>query len=111
MAPQAARSRLRRISAAMTPQEWTRFGAMLAFILAINALGWGIYVLYVMPHHFVYKGEGSSSGLGVGIGVAITAWLLGALQHVVARSLRDRTPPRTGAVADGVQANGLGAQL
>jgi high-affinity nickel-transport protein len=78
MALQAAGSRLRRISAAMTPQEWTRFGAMLAFILAINALGWGIYVLYVMPHHFVYKGEGSSSGLGVGIGVAITAWLLGA---------------------------------
>jgi nickel/cobalt transporter (NiCoT) family protein len=78
MALQAAGSRLRRISAAMTPQEWTRSGAMLAFILAINALGWGIYVLYVMPHHFVYKGEGSSSGLGVGIGVAITAWLLGA---------------------------------
>src|SRR6201995_76877 len=77
MALTAARSRLRRTVAALTPQEWTRFGAMLAFILAINALGWGIYVLYVMPHHFVYKGEGSSSGLGVGIGVAITAWFLG----------------------------------
>jgi len=77
MALTAARSRLRRTVAALTPQEWTRFGAMLAFILAINALGWGIYVLYVMPHHFVYKGEGSSAGLGVGIGVAITAWFLG----------------------------------
>jgi nickel/cobalt transporter (NiCoT) family protein len=77
MALTAARSRLRRTVTALTPQEWTRFGAMLAFILAINALGWGIYVLYVMPHHFVYKGEGSSAGLGVGIGVAITAWFLG----------------------------------
>jgi nickel/cobalt transporter (NiCoT) family protein len=77
MALQAARSRMRRIAAAMTPQEWTRFSAMLAFILAINALGWGIYVLYVMPHHFDYQGEGGSAGLGVGIGVAVTAWFLG----------------------------------
>jgi high-affinity nickel-transport protein len=61
----------------MTGREWARFGAMLAFILAINIVGWGIYLLYVMPHHFVYKGEGSSAGLGVGIGVAITAWFLG----------------------------------
>ncbi|HEY1821250.1 MAG TPA: HoxN/HupN/NixA family nickel/cobalt transporter [Trebonia sp.] len=77
MALQAARSRLRRIAAVMTPREWARFGAMLAFILAINVVGWGIYVLYVMPHHFAYKGEGGSAGLGVGIGVAITAWFLG----------------------------------
>jgi high-affinity nickel-transport protein len=77
MALQAVCTRLRRVGAAMTPQEWTRFGAMLAFILAVNALGWGIYALYVVPHHFVYKGQGSSAGLGVGIGVAITAWFLG----------------------------------
>jgi high-affinity nickel-transport protein len=61
----------------MTGPEWARFSAMLAFILALNVAGWGIYVLYVMPHHFVYKGEGGSAGLGVGIGVAITAWFLG----------------------------------
>jgi nickel/cobalt transporter (NiCoT) family protein len=73
----AASSRLRRIAGAMTPQEWVRFGAMLLFILAVNVVGWGIYVLYVMPHHFTYEGEGGSAGLGVGIGVAITAWFLG----------------------------------
>jgi high-affinity nickel-transport protein len=67
----------RAIRTVMTPSEWTRFGAMLAFIIAINAAGWGIYVLYVMPHHFVYHGQGGSAGLGVGIGVAITAWFLG----------------------------------
>ena len=61
----------------MTGAEWTRFGAMLAFTVLINAAGWGIYVLYVMPHHFAYRGEGGSAGLGAGIGVAITAWLLG----------------------------------
>jgi nickel/cobalt transporter (NiCoT) family protein len=77
MALQAARSRIHRIAMAMTPAEWTRFSAMIVFILLINALGWGIYVAYVMPHHFIYKGEGTSAGLGVGIGVAITAWFLG----------------------------------
>src|ERR1700744_6812792 len=62
---------------ALTPGEWARTSAMFGFILAINALGWGIYVIYVMPHHFDYQGEGGSAGLGVGIGVAGTAWFLG----------------------------------
>src|ERR1700721_2223135 len=51
--------------------------AMFLFILAIHVAGWGIFILYVMPHHFVYRGEGTSPGLGVGLGVAITAWFLG----------------------------------
>jgi nickel/cobalt transporter (NiCoT) family protein len=50
---------------------------MFAFILAINVAGWAIFVLCIMPHHFDYKGVGSSPGLGVGLGVAITAWFLG----------------------------------
>ena len=66
-----------RIRSALEAREWGRLAAMLAFILAINALGWGIFVLYVMPHHFDYKGEGGSPGLGIGLGVAVTAWFLG----------------------------------
>ena len=62
---------------AATAREWGRLAAMLGFILAINVAGWAIFILYVMPHHFDYRGEGGSKGLGVGIGVAITAWLLG----------------------------------
>jgi high-affinity nickel-transport protein len=70
-------SRLRRIGADLTGREWGRLVVMFALILAINAAGWGIYVLCVMPHHFDYKGVGGSPGLGVGLGVAITAWFLG----------------------------------
>jgi len=70
-------SRLRAVRSALEAREWGRLAAMLAFILAINALGWGIFVLYVMPHHFDYKGEGASPGLGIGLGVAVTAWFLG----------------------------------
>jgi high-affinity nickel-transport protein len=70
-------SRLRAVRSALEAREWGRLAAMLAVILAINGLGWGIFVLYVMPHHFDYKGEGGSPGLGIGLGVAVTAWLLG----------------------------------
>jgi nickel/cobalt transporter (NiCoT) family protein len=70
-------SRLRAVRTAMSAGEWLRLSAMFAFILAVNVVGWGIFVLYVLPHHFDYKGEGGSAGLGVGIGVAITAWFLG----------------------------------
>jgi high-affinity nickel-transport protein len=65
--------RLRELSA----REWGRLAAMFGFILALNAAGWGIYVLCVMPHHFNYHGVAGNPGLGVGLGVAVTAWFLG----------------------------------
>jgi nickel/cobalt transporter (NiCoT) family protein len=71
------RQRLHAVRTAMGLREWGRLGAMLTFIVAVNVLGWGIFALYVLPHHFDYKGEGGSRGLGVGVGVAITAWFLG----------------------------------
>jgi nickel/cobalt transporter (NiCoT) family protein len=61
----------------LLPREWGRLAAMFGFIVAINAAGWGIFVLDVMPHHFDYKGINGTQGLGVGLGVAITAWFLG----------------------------------
>jgi nickel/cobalt transporter (NiCoT) family protein len=73
----AAASRFRTIRSSLDSREWGRLASMFAFIVAINVLGWGIFVLYVMPHHFDYKGEGGARGLGVGLGVAITAWFLG----------------------------------
>jgi high-affinity nickel-transport protein len=73
----AGQGRLRRMGADLSGREWTRLAAMFAFILAVNAAGWGIYVFDVMPHHLNYQGEGGSRGLGVGLGVAVTAWFLG----------------------------------
>ena len=72
---------IRGLQTAVTARERGRLAAMFGFILAINVAGWAIFILYVMPHHFDYRGEGAGNGqgkgLGVGIGVAITAWLLG----------------------------------
>jgi high-affinity nickel-transport protein len=69
--------RLHTIRVSLSATEWARLTGMFAFILALNVTGWLIFVLYVMPHHFDYKGLGTSQGLGVGLGVAITAWFLG----------------------------------
>jgi high-affinity nickel-transport protein len=75
---QAAAARFRTIRDALTAPEWGRLTAMFAFILAVNIAGWGIFVLYVLPHHFDYQGVGGAApALGVGLGVAITAWFLG----------------------------------
>jgi len=54
------------------PAEWGRLAAITLTALAFNALGWGIFVLTVLPHHFHY------ARLGVGLGVGFTAWTLGA---------------------------------
>ncbi len=58
----------------LTGPERARVAGMLAAIGAVNVLGWGIFVLEILPRHFHYR------GLGVGIGVAVTAWTLG-LRH------------------------------
>ena len=44
---------------------------MVAIVLALNAGGWGMFVLAVLPHHV------RLGGLGVGLGAALTAWTLG----------------------------------
>jgi high-affinity nickel-transport protein len=55
----------------LTGSEKRQAGGMLATIAALNAAGWGIFAVAILPHHFHYK------GLGIGIGVAFTAWTLG----------------------------------
>ena len=77
---EAAIARFRSIRKTLSGREWGRLAAMFAVVLAVNAIGWLIYLLVVMPHHFDYKGVGASRGLGVGLGVAVTAWFLG-LRH------------------------------
>jgi nickel/cobalt transporter (NiCoT) family protein len=70
-------ARFHQVRTALAAREWGRVAAMFAFILAVNAAGWGIFVVVVMPHHFNYQGMDGTRGLGIGFGVAITAWFLG----------------------------------
>ncbi len=52
--------------------ERGRVAAMGTVVLALNVLGWGLFLLAVEPRQFRYP------GLGLGLGVAFTAWTLGA---------------------------------
>ncbi len=61
----------------LTSAERGRLALMFVSILAVNALGWLIYVAVVVPQHVDYRGYGGSKGLGIGLGVAVTAWFLG----------------------------------
>ena len=69
--PDGIATRRHPIRRALRSREWARLGGMAAVIAAINALGWGLFVVVVLPHHFHY------ATLGVGFGVAVTAWTLG----------------------------------
>jgi high-affinity nickel-transport protein len=69
--PDRIAARRQAIGRALRPREWARLGGMAAIIAGINALGWGLFIGVVLPHHFRY------ATLGVGLGVAVTAWALG----------------------------------
>lgn len=56
---------------ALSGSERNRVGCVLAAILALNAAGWSLFAVTILPHHFHY------AGLGLGLGVAFTAWTLG----------------------------------
>jgi nickel/cobalt transporter (NiCoT) family protein len=58
----------RSLTAADRRKAW----GMVAAIVIVNGLGWGIFVAEIVPRHFQY------GGLGVGLGVGVTAWTLGA---------------------------------
>jgi high-affinity nickel-transport protein len=55
----------------MTRQEWTRAGAMAAFVLALHVIGWGTLVGIVAPEHY------SVGTQSFGVGIGLTAYTLG----------------------------------
>jgi nickel/cobalt transporter (NiCoT) family protein len=67
----AARTRVAFAWSSLAGAERARVAAMLVAILALNALGWGIFVFTGLPQHLRFH------ALGMGLGVAVTAWTLG----------------------------------
>ncbi|MFI8975274.1 HoxN/HupN/NixA family nickel/cobalt transporter [Nocardia asteroides] len=61
----------RKISSALTPQEWGRGAAMFGVIAALHLIGWITLVVLVAPQHF------SVGDKVLGIGVGVTAYTLG----------------------------------
>src|ERR1022692_4796524 len=63
----ATASRLARIRGALTPREWGRVGGMVGFIIGLYVVGWGVFIVAILPEHSKF----------LGIGVAVTAYTLG----------------------------------
>ena len=64
--------RVREVWRSLTRAERRKMLSMFAAIALVNAFGWGVFMLEILPHHFGY------GKLGLGLGVAVTAWTLGA---------------------------------
>ena len=60
-------ARLTTVRRGLSPREWRRVGAMATTIVLLHALGWGIFVVAILPQNFK----------ALGIGVAATAYMLG----------------------------------
>src|SRR5487761_1079288 len=66
----ATASRLARIRGSLSPREWGRVGGMVAFIIGLYVVGWGVFIVAILPQHSKF----------LGIGIAVTAYTLG-LRH------------------------------
>jgi nickel/cobalt transporter (NiCoT) family protein len=58
------RSRLIRIRQGLTPAEWARFGGMVATVIGLNVLGWGMLAAALGGHYHI----NSTTVFGVGTG-------------------------------------------
>ncbi len=61
-------SRFAQIRRALSPEEWRRASWMFSSILLLHVIGFGIFIIFVVPGHY----------RGLGIGVSILAYTLGA---------------------------------
>ena len=60
----SASSRLARIRRGLTPAEWARFGGMVATVVGLNVLGWGMLAAALGGHYHI----GKTTVFGVGTG-------------------------------------------
>jgi high-affinity nickel-transport protein len=60
-----ARSRVQRISDALTPSEWGRAGGMAAMIVALHVLGWGLLAAALHGHYHFTRTEIFGAGTGI----------------------------------------------
>ncbi|MBV8302284.1 MAG: HoxN/HupN/NixA family nickel/cobalt transporter [Candidatus Dormibacteraeota bacterium] len=58
------------VRSGLSAREWRHVAAMVGTVVLLHVLGWGIFVMAVLPVH-------NKVGAGLGVGVAVTAYTLG----------------------------------
>ena len=69
--PERSPGRLSQVRDALTPGEWRRIAGMVAVIVGLHVIGFGLLLVLVAPQHL------SLGGQTFGIGLGITAYTLG----------------------------------
>ena len=69
---QLVRIRAAQIKAALTPAEWRRVGGMVAAIVGLHVVGWGLLTLAVAGGNYQ-----ASAGKAFGVGTGVLAYTLG----------------------------------
>ena len=69
--PEMSSGRLSQVRDALTPGEWRRVAGMVAVIVGLHVIGFGLLLVLVAPQHL------SLGGQTFGIGLGITAYTLG----------------------------------
>ncbi|MGN6796458.1 MAG: HoxN/HupN/NixA family nickel/cobalt transporter [Streptosporangiaceae bacterium] len=68
----SARVRVTQVKAALTPAEWRRVGGMVAAIIGLHVVGWGLLTLAVAGGNYQ-----ASAGKAFGVGTGVLAYTLG----------------------------------
>ena len=58
-------ARLARVRNSLTPREWARAGAMMATVVGLNVLGWGMLAAAVGGHYHITNTEIFGFGTGI----------------------------------------------
>ena len=61
-----------RARSALSPAEWVRAGGLVAAVLGLHVVGFGLLFGFVVPHHFSLGAGGAFTA-----GVGLTAYTLG----------------------------------
>ena len=91
-------TRLRRIRSALTPAEWTRFGAMIATIIGLNVAGWVMLAAAVSGRYHITNNEIFGFGTGalaytLGVRHAFDADHIAAIDNTTRKLVNDGKRP------------------
>src|SRR6516162_8966516 len=96
----SASGRLARIRNGLTPQEWTRAGAMVAVVIGLNVAGWVLLAAAVGGHYLITNTEIFGFGTGalaytLGMRHAFDADHIAAIDNTTRKLVNDGKRPLT----------------
>lgn len=87
-------ARIRRWGRALTPAEWRRLGAFYAVVALLHIVGWGVFLLFVLPQHYKALGLGAATlAYTFGLRHAFDADHISAIDNTTRKLMSDGKRP------------------